>query len=168
VTIIDALRSRTVGRLFGKRSAFLLGPQPLGHLEFLPKLAHALVSYAINYVNVFNYKKNYKKHQVYQQEYGLTSQEAQDEQYSNPNINDNSLFTIPLDFERFPFVELGLINAGKIGNGEVLNFNIQIWLRLLRPYYRLSMNLKGLSSSFARMRHFLIVGKFICWTSIDF
>jgi hypothetical protein len=26
------------------------------------------------------------------------------------------------DFERFPFVELGLINAGKIGNGEKIAF----------------------------------------------
>jgi hypothetical protein len=112
-------------RLFGKRSAFLLGPQPLGHLEFLPKLAQVLVSSAINYVNVINYKQN----QEYQQEYGLSSQDAQDEQYSkysNPNIKDNSLFTVPLDFEGFPFVELRLINAGKIGDRKVLNFDIHI------------------------------------------
>jgi hypothetical protein len=116
----------TARRLPGKLFALFLCPQPGGHLEFLTKLAQVLVSYAINYVNVINYKQTQEQTQVYQQEYGLSSQDAQDEQYSNPNRKDNSLFTVPLDFERFPFVELGLINAGKIGNGEVLNFNIHI------------------------------------------
>jgi hypothetical protein len=103
--------------------ALFLCPQPLGHLEFLPKLAQVLVSNAINYVNLFNYKQTHKQTRVYQQEYGLTSQEAQDEQYSNPNIKDNSLFPVPLDFERLPFVELGLINAGKIGGTKVFNIH---------------------------------------------
>ena len=124
----------TARRLPGKRSAFLLGPQQLGHLEFLPKLAQVPVSSAINYVNVIKYKQN----QEYQQEYGLSSQDAQDaqdEQYSNPNIKDNSLFTVPLDFERFPFVELRLINAGKIGDSKVLNFDIHICRPSLKTYY---------------------------------
>lgn len=34
-------------RLLDKSQAFLLGPQPFGHLEFLPKLAQVLVSSAI-------------------------------------------------------------------------------------------------------------------------
>jgi hypothetical protein len=121
-------------RLLGKRSALLLGPQPLGHLEFLPKLAQVPVSSAINYVNVI-----YKENQEYQQEYGLSSQEAQDEQdeqYSNPNIKDNSLFTVPLDFEGFPFVELRFVNAREIGDSKVLNFDIHIWPRLLKSYYK--------------------------------
>ena len=124
----------TANRLIGKRSAFLLGPQPRGHLEFLPKLAQVPVSSAMKYNNVVIYKDN----QEYQQEYGLSSQEAQDdqdEQYSNPNIKDNSLFTLPLDFERFPFVELRLINAGKIGDSKVLNFDIHICRPSLKSYY---------------------------------
>ena len=118
----------------GKRLALFLCPQPVGHLEFLPKLAQVLVSSAINYVNVINYKEN----QEYQQEYGLSSQDAQDEQYSkysNPNIKDNSLFTVPLDFERLLFVELRLINAGEIGRSKVPNFNIHIWPPSLRSTY---------------------------------
>jgi hypothetical protein len=83
-----------------------------------------LVSSAINYVKLLNGGHAYKETQVYQQEYGLTSQDAQDEQYSNPNIKDNSLFTVPLDFERFPFVELRLINAREIGSGKFLDFHI--------------------------------------------
>jgi hypothetical protein len=134
---------RGTGRLFSKHSASLLGPQPLGHLEFLPKLAQVPVSSAINYVNVINYKKN----QEYQQEYGLSgqdAQDAQDEQYSNPNIKDNSLFTVPLDFERFPFVELGFINAGKIGRRKVPNFNIHIWPPSLKStYHRFHSRVKG-------------------------
>jgi hypothetical protein len=113
--------------------ALFLCPQPVGHLEFLPKLAQVPVSSAINYVNVI--KKEYRE---YQQEYGLTSQDAQDEQYeqySNPNIKDNSLFTVPLDFERLPFVELRLINAGEIGRSKVLNFDIHICPCLLESYY---------------------------------
>jgi hypothetical protein len=115
----------TVRRLPGELFALFLCPQPLGHLEFLPKLAQLLVSSAINYVNVINYKQN----QEYQQEYGLSSQDAKYEQYSkysNPNIEDNSLFTVPLDFERLPFVELRLINAGKIGDRKVVSFDIHI------------------------------------------
>jgi hypothetical protein len=124
----------TARRLPGKLFALFLCPQPLGHLEFLPKLAQVLVSSAIKYVNVIKYQQN----QEYQQEYGLSSQDAQDaqaEQYSNPNIKDNSLFTVPLDFERFPFVELCLINAGKIGDSKVLNFDIHICRPSLKSYY---------------------------------
>jgi hypothetical protein len=97
-----------------------------------------LVSSAINYVNVINYKQTQEQTQVYQQEYGLSSQdaqEAQDEQYSNPNIKGNSLFTVPLDFERLPFVELRLINAGEIGRSKVLNFDIHICRPSLKSYY---------------------------------
>jgi hypothetical protein len=115
----------TAPRLPGKVFALFLCPQPLGHLEFVPKLAQVPVSSAIKYNNVVIYKDN----QEYQQEYGLSSQDAQDERYSkysNPNIEDNSLFTVPLDFERLPFVELRLINAGKIGDRKVLNFDIHI------------------------------------------
>jgi hypothetical protein len=85
-------------------------------------LAQVPVSSAIKYNNVVKYKDN----QEYQQEYGICGQEAQDEQdeqYSNPNIKDNSLFTVPFDFERFPFVELGLINAGEIGSSKVFNIH---------------------------------------------
>jgi hypothetical protein len=110
-------------RLLSKRYAFLLGPQSIGHLEFLPKLAQVPVSSAVNYINIIKHKEN----QEYQQEYGLSSQEAQDdqdEQYSNPNIKDNSLFTVLLDFEGLPFVELGLINAREIGSGKFLDARI--------------------------------------------
>jgi hypothetical protein len=109
-------------RLLSKRYAFLLGPQPVGHLEFLTKMAQVPVSSAVNYVNVIK-----KEYQEYQQEKGLTSQDAQDEQYeqySNPNIKDDSLFTVPLDFESLPFVELGLINAREIGSGKFLDARI--------------------------------------------
>jgi hypothetical protein len=127
----------TARRLPGKLFALFLCPQPGGHLEFLSKLAQVPVSSAINqeyqYVNVINYKPN----QEYQQEYGVSSQEAQeaqDEQYSNPNIKGYSLFTVPLDFERFPFVEIRLINAGKIGDSKVLG--LHIWPPLLKSYYQ--------------------------------
>jgi hypothetical protein len=133
MTIIDALHSRTVSRLFGKRSAFLLGPQPLGHLEFLPKLAQVLVSSAINYVKLLNGGHADKETQVYQQEYGLSSQDAQDEQYSKPNIKDDSPFTVPLDFERFPFVELRHINAREIESGKL--HDVHFRPPLLKSYY---------------------------------
>ncbi|MGB8960277.1 MAG: hypothetical protein WCC00_14810 [Candidatus Aminicenantales bacterium] len=126
MTIINALRSRTVCRLPGKRPAFLLGLQALGHLEFLAKLAQVLVSSAVRYKNQAGPVVDYKENQEYQKEFGISSQEAQDEQdeqYSNPNIKDNSLFTVPLDFESFPFVELGLINAGEIGSSKVFDIH---------------------------------------------
>ena len=120
-------------QLLSKRYTFLFCPQPGGHPEFLTKLAQAPISYAVNYVNVINYKEYQEYQREYQQEYGLTSQDAQDEQYSNPNRKDNSLFTFLLDFERFPFVELRLINAGEIGSRKF--FNAHDWPFPLRPYY---------------------------------
>ena len=69
----------TARRLPRKLFALFLCHQPGGHLEFLPKLAQVPVSSAINqeykYVNVINYKPN----QEYRQEYGVSSQEAQDQ-----------------------------------------------------------------------------------------
>jgi hypothetical protein len=110
----------------GKRLALFLCLQSVGHLEFLPKLAQVLVFSAVRYINQGGPVVNYKENQEYQQECGLSSQEAQDEQdeqYSSPNIKDNSLFTVSLDFERLPFVELGLINAGEIGSSKVFNIH---------------------------------------------
>src|SRR4030042_5222084 len=118
----------------GKRLALVLCPQPGGHLEFLPKLAQVPVSSATKNEKVINYKEN----QEYQQEYGLSSQDAhdaQDERYSNPNIKDNSPFTVLLDFERLPFVELGLINAGELGGGMVPDFSIHIWPPSIKSAY---------------------------------
>jgi hypothetical protein len=43
-------------RLLGKRTAFLLGPNPIGHLQFLPKLAQVLASCEIE--SVFGNKKD--------------------------------------------------------------------------------------------------------------
>jgi hypothetical protein len=106
-------------RLLGKRSAFLLGPHPIGHFEFLAKLAQALGFNAINSIT-HNYKDNY----VYQWVYGFGSQQGPDEPYSNRNIRNNSLFTVRLDLERFPFVELRLINAREIGSGKFLDVHV--------------------------------------------
>ena len=77
----------TARRLPGKRLALFLGPQPGGHLEFLPKMAQAPVSYAIKNDKVLKKKK--RKNKEHRQEYWLSSQDAQDaqdEKYSNPNI----------------------------------------------------------------------------------
>ncbi len=123
----------TARRLPGKSLALSLCLQPLGHHEFLAKLAQVPVSSAVDYVKIIH-----KEYQEYQQEEGLTGQDAQDEQYeqySDADIKDNSLFMVPLDFERLPFVELGLINAGEIGRSKVPNLCIHIWPPLSKSTY---------------------------------
>jgi tetratricopeptide (TPR) repeat protein len=88
-------------------------------------LAQVPVSSPINNVNVIYYEEN----QEYQQEHGLSGQKAQDEQdEQDPSSNkkDDSLFTVPLDLERLPFVELRLIDGGEIGRSKVPDFNIHI------------------------------------------
>jgi hypothetical protein len=37
--------------------------------------------------------------------------------------------------ERFPFVEFGFVNAGKIGDSKVLSLNIHVWPPLLKSYH---------------------------------
>jgi hypothetical protein len=122
-----------------KRLALFLCPQPGGHLEFLPELAQAPVSFAARQINQGSPVVNYNENQEYQREFGISSQEAQDEQnerYSSPDIKDNSKFTLPLDSEGFPLVELGLINAGEIGRSKVLDFNFQIGPPFLKSSYQ--------------------------------
>ncbi len=144
MSIIEAISSITEDRLSGKHFTPFLCLQPGGHLEFLTKLTKVPASsfspiIKKDKVNDLNYKEN----RDYQHKYWRSNQDAHDaqnEQYSNPNVKDNHPFTIFLDFERFPLVELCHINAGEIMRSQVLGSNRHGWPPISNISYHLFHN----------------------------
>jgi hypothetical protein len=110
--------------LLGEGYALLLGPQPLGYFKFCLELAHALAPHSIKP------EEGKKKDQGGYHDVGFKAghQKPQDNDcyndYCEKTRCTNVIFTVRLAAERFPLIELGLINAREIGRCKFLDVHI--------------------------------------------